>query len=177
MYHRPMTTETAGSCLFDARLLPHRSLPRRGFALLMVALAIGLGAVGFGFWSLGAWPVAGFCGLEVLLVWGAFELNYRAARVHETVRLDDEALVVTRVDARGGVTAWRFEPGWVRVELERAGEENSRLVLSSHGRRLAVGAFLTPGERLEVAEALRHALARWRSPVGVRTLAERPFSE
>lgn len=164
-----MTTRTASACLFDARLMPHRALPRRGFVLLMTGLALGLGAVGFGFWSLGAWPVAGFCGLEVVLVWGAFELNYRAGRAHETLRLDDDALVVTRVDARGQATSWRFEPGWVRVEVEDPGRDDSRLVLASHGRSLRVGSFLTPEEQLEVAAALRDALARWRAPVAGHT--------
>jgi len=159
-----MTTSATGSCLFDARLMPHRSLPRRGLVLVIGGLALALGAVGFSFWSLGAWPVAGFCGLEVLLVWGAFELNRRAARAHETVRLDDRALVVTRFDAKGRSQAWSFEPGWVRVEVERPGEPDGRLVLASHGRRLSFGAFLTPGERLELAEALRQALAGWRQP-------------
>lgn len=159
-----MITEAASACLFDARLMPHRALPRRGFVLLMAGLAVALGMVGLAFWSLGAWPVAGFCGLEVLLVWGAFELNYRAGRAHETLRLSDDALVVTRVDAKGQAQSWRFEPGWVRVEVERPGRDDSRLVLASHGRRLPVGGFLTPEEKLEVAAALRDALARWRAP-------------
>jgi len=156
-----MTTTAAP--LFDARLMPHRSLPRRGFVVLLVSLAVALGVLAFGFWSLGAWPVAGFCGLEVLLVWGAFELNYRAGRAHEAVRLDAESLTVTRVDARGRTASWSFEPGWVRVAMEQADEEGSRLVLLSHGRRLAIGCFLTEGERAEVAEALNDALRTWRN--------------
>jgi len=147
---------------FDAVLLPHRSLSRRAFWLLLAGLAAGLGAVGFAFWSLGAWPVAGFCGLEVLLVWGAFELNYRAARACERVHLDDEALVVSRVDARGRTVAAHFEPGWVRVEVERRGESDNRLLLACHGRRMELGAFLTPEERSDFAAALRAALAQWR---------------
>jgi uncharacterized membrane protein len=159
-----MTTPTTSALLFDARLIQNRSLPRRGVMLLVACLGVGLATIGFAFWSLGAWPVAGFCGLEVVLVWGAFELNNRAARAHETLRLEGDALVVTRVDARGRATVWRFAPGWVRVEVERPGEDDSRLVLASHGRRLVVGRFLTPDERLEVARALGDALARWRSP-------------
>ena len=107
--------------------------------------------------------MAGFCGLEVLLIWGAFELNYRSGKAHETVRLDQENLVVTHVDAGGRATVWRFEPAWVRVSLDRPGEEDSTLSLASHGRRLVIGAFLTPKERTEVADALGDALRRWRN--------------
>ena len=38
-------------------------------------------------------------------------------------------------------------------------DHGSQLILSSHGRSLVVGSFLTPAERLDLARALRHALA------------------
>ena len=158
-----MSDDAPIRCHFDARLMPHRSLSRRGFHLLMASVTVAFALVGLSFWSLGAWPVAGFCGLEVLLIWGAFELNYRSGKAHETVRLDQENLVVTHVDAGGRATVWRFEPSWVRVSLDRPGEEDSTLSLASHGRRLVIGAFLTPKERTEVADALGDALRRWRN--------------
>jgi uncharacterized membrane protein len=37
-------------------------------------------------------------------------------------------------------------------------EHHSQLVLSSHGRSLTVGSFLSPSERFDLAEALRRAL-------------------
>jgi hypothetical protein len=39
-------------------------------------------------------------------------------------------------------------------------QHDSQLVLSSHGKRLRIGAFLSPDERAQVA----HALAKLRSP-------------
>jgi uncharacterized membrane protein len=42
---------------------------------------------------------------------------------------------------------------------------DSQLSLVSHGKRLIIGAFLTPDERLEVARALSAALAESRSAV------------
>ena len=57
---------------------------------------------------------------------------------------------------------WRFVPYWVRVSMDTPLRHESKLVLSSHGRHITVGSFLTPEERLEVADVLRTALARWR---------------
>jgi len=148
---------------FDAVLVPHRSLPRWGFILLISSFAVALAAIGLSFWSLGAWPVAGFCGLEVFLVWGAFELNYRSGRRLETVRLDDAALRIDRIAPNGRSKYWAFEPGWVRVTIEYERDQSNRLVLSSHGRRLQIGAFLTDDERSNLADALNAALVRWRS--------------
>ncbi len=156
----------SGAVHFDAVLTPHRSLPRRGRVLLVAALAALLGSVGLAFWSLGAWPVAGFCGLEVLLVWGAFELNDRSGRAVETVRLDDRVLRIDRVAPSGRAVFWTFEPGWARVALKSRRRGGDRLVVSSHGRRVAIGAFLTDGERGDLAASLNKALARWRSAPG-----------
>ena len=50
--------------------------------------------IGLGFFLAGAWPVIGFLGLELLVVWGAFKLNYRAARHRETIHTTTEELMV-----------------------------------------------------------------------------------
>ena len=44
-------------------------------------------------------------------------------------------------------------------------EHGSQLALASHGRRLTIGSFLSPGERLDLARALRAALSAAKSPV------------
>ena len=59
---------------------PYRSLSPRGFAVVMAALGILAFTIGLGFFLMGAWPVIGFLGLEILVVWVAFKLNYRAAQ-------------------------------------------------------------------------------------------------
>ena len=66
--------------LFSAVLTPHRSLSRSGFLCLML-IAGGIGFVtGVVFLLAGAWPVFGFCGLDVLLLYWAFQVNYRRAK-------------------------------------------------------------------------------------------------
>jgi uncharacterized membrane protein len=149
---------------FDAVLRPHRSLTRGGFALLMAAwLALNAG-VAFYFYRHGAWPVVGFFGLDVALLYLAFELNYRGARQMERVRLTDDALEVVRITPAGKTRAWRFQPYWLRVSIDDPPSPESPLTLRSHGRELAIASFLSPEERLSLAEALKSALARHRAP-------------
>ena len=141
---------------FDAVLYPNRSLPPAGFAVLMLGVAGVSAAVGAGFFLVGAWPVTGFLGLDVLLLYLAFRWNYRQGRQAEFIRLDGDGLSVCRVEPGGRRRTWRFEPYWVRVEVDERAD--SWLTLTSHGRSLAIGTFLTAGERVEVANALRTAL-------------------
>jgi uncharacterized membrane protein len=149
---------------FDAVLNPHRSLSPKGFLILMLALGGISFAAGVAFLAMGAWPVFGFFGLDVLLVYVAFKLNYRSGRLVEAVRLTDRQLCIRRIQPGGQTREWNFEPYWVRVEMDDPPEHASQLTLRSHGRSLTIGAFLAPEERLELARALADALGRWKAP-------------
>lgn len=148
---------------FDAILRPHRSLGPLGFVVLMsLVAAVGFG-IGIAFMLLGAWPILGFCGLEVALLFLCFRLSYRSGEVFERVRLMADSLVVERFDMHGRAQRWTFQPHWLRVGMDDPPEHDSALTLTSHGRSLVIGSFLTPTERLELAHALQRALAGQRT--------------
>jgi uncharacterized membrane protein len=144
---------------FRAILLPHRSLGRKGFIVLMSAVSAVSFITGVAFYMLGAWPMAGFCALDVLLIYGAFRLNYRAARLHELVELNESELRLTRVYPSGRSQSWTFNPYWVRLELEEHETQADRLSLKSHGRVLIFGNFLSDEEKRGFATALTTALS------------------
>lgn len=147
---------------FDAALYPHRSLSKRGFLVLMATLSAVSFTAGVIFALQGAWPVFGFFGLDVALVYWAFQVNYRRAETVETIRLDNQALTVGRREPDGRYQKWTFQPYWVRIELVRQRWDDNRLRLTSHGRDLYIGDFLTAPERADLAAALRDALLRQR---------------
>lgn len=147
---------------FEAVLYPNQSLDRAGFILLMLAVSSVSMAVGAAFTLAGAWPVAGFLGLDVLLFYLAFRVCRRRAQRREFIRLDASGLHVRRVEPDGNSRDFRFEPYWVRVDMDDPPCRNSFLTLATHGLKLRIGAFLTPEERLDLAKALRAALQGYR---------------
>jgi uncharacterized membrane protein len=159
----------APAVFYDAVLQPHRSLPPCGFVIFMLALASLSFAVGLVFVLNGAWPVTPFFGIDVLLVYIAFRISYRRAKLREELRLTDESLTVERVGLKGERTRWQFQPFWLRLVFEEKDEHTNRLVLGSHGRSLVVGSFLGPAERRGVALGLKDALARWRARLSPST--------
>jgi uncharacterized membrane protein len=112
---------------------------------------------------MGAWPVTGFFALDLLLLYGAFRLSYRSGRMRETVRLAGDDLTVEQVGVRGEVRTWRFQAFWLRIRLIEQGGECSRLFLTSHGREVAVGGFLTSDERRLLAAEIEDAVIRYRT--------------
>ena len=149
--------------VFEALLYPNRSLPNAGFAAVMTIVIVVNLTLGSIFFALGAWPVIGFCGLDVFLVWLAFKLSYRQGRLHERVRIEPEEMLVSRVLPSGHETRWRLHPYWTRVHVDNRGKHETRVRVTSKGRTLILGAFLSPPERETFGDALSEALADLRS--------------
>lgn len=146
--------------IFRALLTPHRSLGRTGFMVLMGAMGAVSFGVGLFFWSIGAWPVVGFFGLDVLLVYLAFRLNYRAARAREEVSVSRASLDIRKVAPSGRAEDHRFVPAWARFSVSRHEEIGiTQMAVEGQGRRVPIGAFLEPAARESFAAAFGRALA------------------
>ena len=152
---------------FHAVLTPYRSLSPRGFLILMLALGTMSFAAGVVFLVAGAWPVMGFLGLDVLLVYWAFKLNYRSGRIYETVDVTTSQLTVTRVHPSGRQERFDCNPYWARVNLREWPDGRTILSVVAQGREHAFGRFLTDDERRDFATALRRALLDARGGVRI----------
>ena len=145
--------------IFSAVLTPQRSLSRMGFRWLMLVLGAISFVTGMVFLLAGAWPVLGFCGLDVLLVYWAFQVSYRRAKAYEQVIVTPSELTVRKVSHHGRISEWTLNPLWVRLDRvvhEEFGIE--RLSLVSHGRQLPIAGFLGAQEKESFAHALSAAL-------------------
>lgn len=151
--------------IFEAVIVPHRSLSRRGMAVLIGALCTLSGLAATIFWWLGAWPIAGFSGGEITLAVFLLRWNARSARASEMLLLTESGLSVTRTDPRGRRTERTLPAAWLNVVLEEVPGRVPRLVLATRGIREEVGGSLGEVEKRDLAEALRAALHRWRNPV------------
>ena len=145
--------------IFEAVITPHRSLGQFGFVILMAAVGLSSFIAGMVFWLMGAWPVFGFFGLDVLLLYCAFRINYRRATAYEVVTVTPVELRVRKVSHRGRVREWVLNPLWVRLEkIVHKDYGVERLLLVSRGKQLPVGDFLGPDEKASFAKALGDAI-------------------
>lgn len=160
MTERNAPEEMNDAPVFEALLTPHRSLGRRGFVVLMVlfgGLCMVNGAV---FVMAGAWPIFGFCGLDVVLLFGAFWLNYRAARAREEVSVSRTLLSIRKFAPSGKQTEYLFNPFWARFRVARHDEIGiTGMRVSGEGRSTEIGSFLNPADRESFASAFSGALA------------------
>ena len=121
VYCAAMSTANFDDVIFSATLVPHRSLGRRGFLLLMGGIA---GALVHArpLSSGGSAPgrSSASAGSTSWRSTSRSKLNYRAARHYEEVEVSRAEIVVRKVTASGRAQEFRFNPQWVRLEVERS---------------------------------------------------------
>lgn len=159
-------SETDGPTLplFEAILTPHRSMSRRGMYVVFGLMAAGSLMVTSLMWSLGAFPVIGFNGVDLILAITLYSMNMRGGRACEAILLTAEQLTITRTTPRGRRNVVTMAPGWLQVQLDENAGSNPILSIVNRDTRHIVGLHLGEAERRDLAEALRAAFARLRSP-------------
>lgn len=150
--------------IFSATLTPYRSLPPSGFLILMLLFGGTCFVAGFFYLIIGAWPVFAFFGLDVLILFIAFRLNYRQARAYEEIIVRRDLILIQRVNPKGKATELRFNPFWVRLQLTKDDEDIVREIsLSAKGERTQIGGFLNPDDKTSFAKAFGAALSEARA--------------
>ncbi|MBC8058667.1 MAG: DUF2244 domain-containing protein [Rhizobiales bacterium] len=122
-------------------------------SLCIVSLAIGVF-----FWMQGATLVMPFAWLEIVAIGSALLAYSRHATDSERIRLQGGRLTVEHVSGRH-VERADFSPEWVRIEPRHG--DRSLIELSGQGQQIAVGRFVRPELRRQLAEELRWAMRRW----------------
>lgn len=150
--------------MFEAVIVPHRSLSRRGLALLVGAVCVLSLLTVVRFWVLGAWPVAAFSVLEIGLFLFLLRLNVARARASEMLLLSEACMRIVRTDMRGRRAEQTLPGGWLNVVLRERTGRVPALLLASRGTEVEIAATLGEAEKLDLARSLGDALHRLRHP-------------
>ena len=156
--------QDAEATLFEAVIVPHRSLTPRGLRRLIGLICLLCGLTALRFWLLGAWPVVVFSVVEVGLAVLLLRINARQARASELILLTDRTLRVVRTTVAGRRAERELSTAWLNVALEETPGRAPRLALVARGVREEIGAALGETERRDLAHALQAALHRARNP-------------
>lgn len=160
MINGNVTTPPEDAPVFTAELTPYRSLGRKGFRIVFLIAGLLSLVHAFIFLVIGAWPIVFFFGLDYLLLFGAFWLNYRSALSREEVSVSRTDVSVRKFTPSGQITEHRFNPFWARFNVARHQEIGIiSMTISGGGRRTDIGSFLNRDDRETFALALSGALA------------------
>ncbi|WP_280154533.1 DUF2244 domain-containing protein [Piscinibacter sp. XHJ-5] len=157
----------AGEWAVEWKLKRNCSLaPRQLLGFYSVLCALSLAVASF-FWWYGARMVMPFAWVELVAVGVAMLVYARHAADNEFIALRDDRLTV-ELASGSRVERVEFQPQWVRVEPQAG--DGSLVELSGQGRRIAVGRYVRPELRPQLADELRTALrhSRLGGPFGAQ---------
>jgi uncharacterized membrane protein len=159
-----MSHPAAAETLFEAIIVPHRSLSRRGIAILSASVCGLSTLLALRFWFIGAWPVAAFSVVEVGLFVFLLRLNVKHARQSEMLLLSEDGLRIVRTDWRGRRRERTLPAAWLRMRLEDRPGRVSRLVVAARPLEEEIAATLGEEQKRDLAAALEAALHRMQRP-------------
>tara|TARA_X000000950_G_scaffold281330_2_gene377727 strand:+ start:474 stop:950 length:477 start_codon:yes stop_codon:yes gene_type:complete len=148
-------------------IFPHRSLSKKGFHLLMFLVAFICLTGGMIFWYLGAWPVFGFLGLDILLIYGAFKLNYRSGSMYERLYIISKKLKILRSLPSGKVQIWELNPYWAEANIVKINRNQSQLIIKSKGKAVSVGSFLNSYDKKKLEKKISYSLKNYKESVSI----------
>lgn len=150
--------------LFEALIIPHRSLSPRGLRILIAVICLLSGLIMLRFWLIGAWPVAGFSVAEIGIAIFLLRLNADRARTSELVLLSEDTLRIVRTGRAGRRDERVLPVGWLNVVLEEHPGRVPKLLLVARGLSEEIAATLGEVEKRDLWSALREALHLARNP-------------
>ncbi|WP_281286606.1 DUF2244 domain-containing protein [Arenimonas fontis] len=137
-------------------LRPRRAMSAGQFAVLFLALSLAMFLVAGYAWSRGNVFAPAFALLDAAFIAAVLRWVWRQGERFEVIALDERRLEVRR-SARPGPD-FVAHPYWVRLRVD-GDEDGQRVLLACQGRQVEVGAFLSPGERRDLAARLERMLA------------------
>jgi uncharacterized membrane protein len=154
----------AAATVFEAVIVPYRSLSPRGLGILMAGICLLCTLTALRFWFIGAWPVALFSVVEIGIAVFLLQLNASRARASELVVLSENTLRIVRTDWAGRRYERVLPVGWFNAVMEEIPGRVPRLVLAAHGVREEIAASLGEAEKRDLWAALHAALHELRNP-------------
>ena len=147
--------------LYEITLYPYRSMNKLGFFILMFTLALISFVAGIMFILIGAWPVFGFFGLDVLLIYIFFKLNFRSGKKKEVIILDKKNLIIKFYNPKKIEKIYKLDPNWLKINLIKLKNSTSKLQISSKNKSVIVGSFLRYQEKNDIICSLQKALKKY----------------
>lgn len=163
-YHWTDGVDAAGRPTFVLTLRPNRPLTARGFVwffgITACLTAMPLLAV------LGSpvlWMLLPFVALTFAGAWMAIRAHARGPQTQEVLTLTQDRIHLHHQPAKGAALEWEGNPYWLRMDLHaETGPVPDYLTLTTGGRKVELGAFLAPEERVAVKADIESRLTTLR---------------
>ena len=146
----------------NIRLVPNRSLNSNGTKVVFAVIAFGflLPIIPFIGSPVGT-TLTIFSGLTFYLFLTLLQKNFQQGSTFEEILISKRKIKVVHQKKNKERLTWECNPYWTKVHLDINNPRlKNYLTLAGKGKRIELGAFLSPDERLELRDKIQNALAK-----------------
>ena len=154
--------DTNEAPFINIRLVPNRSLNSNGTKVVFAVIASGflLPIIPFIGSPIGT-TLTIFSGLTFYLFLTMLQRNFQQGSTFEEVLISKNRIKVVHKEKNKKLMTWECNPYWTKVHLDINNPKlKNYLTLAGKGKRIELGAFLSPDERLELRDKIQNALAK-----------------
>ena len=144
------------------RLAPNRSLDSHGTKVVFTVVACGflLPIIPFIGSPIGT-TLTIFSGLTFYLFLTLLQRNFQQGSTFEEILISKNKIIVVHQEKNKEQMTWECNPYWTKVHLDINNPKlKNYLTLAGKGRRIELGAFLSPDELLQLRDKIQNALAK-----------------
>ena len=153
---------TSEPTFLKMRLAPNRSLDSYGTKVVFAVIACGflLPIIPFIGSPVGT-TLTIFSGLTFYLFLTLLQKNFQQGSTFEEILISKRKIKVVHQEKNKDRLTWECNPYWTKVHLDINNPRlKNYLTLAGKGKRIELGAFLSPDERLELRDKIQNALAK-----------------
>ena len=154
--------DTNEAPFINIRLVPNRSLNSNGTKVVFAVIACGflLPIIPFIGSPIGT-TLTIFSGLTFYLFLTLLQKNFQQGSTFEEILISKRKIKVVHQEKNKEQLTWECNPYWTKVHLDINNPRlKNYLTLAGKGKRIELGAFLSPEERLELRDEIQNALAK-----------------
>ncbi len=157
--------KTGSGDFYEMTLWPNRSFETKNLKFLLLIVFLGLIIPVLPFLGSMMGTVLLLFSMTTLVTFGSLFLqSYSGGNLKETIRIDQNEISVTRIEADGRKLFWRANSYWAKVKLYPEGQiVQNYLTLTGGSREIELGAYLSPEERTLVSEKIETTLSKIKS--------------
>ncbi len=144
------------------RLVPNRSLDSYGTKLVFCVIAFGflLPIIPFIGSPIGI-TLTIFSGLTFYLFLTLLQKSFQQGNTFEEILISKNKIIVIHKEKNKEQKAWKGNQNWIKMNMDLNNTKlKNYLTLAGKGRHIELGAFLSPGERIELRDKIQNALAK-----------------
>ena len=155
-------SDASEATFLKVRLAPNRSLDSNGTKWVFAVIACGflLPIIPFIGSPVGT-TLTIFSGLTFYLFLTLLQKNFQQGSTFEEILISKRKIKVVHQEKNKEQLTWECNPYWTKVHLDTNNPRlKNYLTLAGKGKRIELGAFLSPDERLELRDKIQNALAK-----------------